>query len=797
MKTVFHASIYSLTAMAGFILAFAEGAAFPTVLTVPLAFLALFLNEHLRLVRLSVLWSNLLGVLAFAVAAFELAGTDTETHVLAGGHLLSYLTWIALFQAKHGRQYWWLLALGVMQVAVSSILTEQGLFGFMLVIYVFFGLWTLAVFSVYQAQSGFDQAPDRGRVPAKALTEMTGLAHRQKDQFRSAIQLDPDERWFNFRFVTGVVTTSLLSLVIGMCFFLVIPRLWVARQHTERDSGPQSRLVTGFTNEIQLGEIGQILESNKPVLQVRCFERETNSEVAVEDLASRLGYPEPLFRGSVMGHYEKGRWHVLEESRNVMELLSARGHQGSRFLQRIILHDGSTNTLFAMHPIRMADVEPGEKLPEVDLVTSILMRPESQRGQEPFEYALHTYLPNRRRRPSLFEVRSAEAYRARNAALHRFLEMPSGLSQVRQASQDIAAAVPGDLNEYQRAEWIAKRIESRLRDSGEFSYSLSAAISDASVDPVEDFFANRKTGHCEYFASAMALMLRAAGVPSRLVSGFKGGERSNYTGAFVVEERHAHAWVEALIGNRWQPFDPTPGEARAASVKEIGEERSIAAGLRTLITGLWHQRVVRISLSEQRRLIYGPLSEQLQKATGSTDTSNTWEEIKKFAKDPERWFSGTTFVATFILAAVVLLLRRLWRKFAASDIGLFERIALAFRDWLERQRELREQTRVDFYERFTKVLARQGIRRGRSETPLEFAEVAQKRLEELLTGSGLTGFPDNLVRKFYDVRYGDVSLDPHDRQAIGDLLTQLEGALTTKKNGLPGRTGSPGRTAKT
>ena len=783
MKTVFHVSIYSLIALSGLILTFAEESFFPTVLTVPLALLALLLNEHLKVVRLSVFWSNLLGIAAFGIAALELTGANVETRVLAGAHLLTYLTWIALFQSKRGRQYWWLLALSVMQVAVSSILTEQGLFGVLLTVYVFFGLWTLAVFSVYQAQSGFDQAGHIGGGSKKELIETTGLAHRQKDEFRSAIQLDPDERWFNFRFVTGVVTTSLLSLFIGLCFFLVIPRLWVARQPNELDSDPRSRLVTGFTNEIQLGEIGQILESNKPVLQVRCFDREASKEVATEDLAARLGYSEPLFRGSVMGHYEKGRWHVLDDSRNVIELLSARGHHGSRYLQQIILHDASTNTLFAMHPIRMAEIEPGEKLPEVDLVTSILMRPESERGRGSYEYALHTYVPNRRQRPALFEVKSSEAYRARNLALDRFLRLPDGLSAIRQAGQQIAEAAPADLNEYQRAEWIAQQVEAHLRDSGEFSYSLSAAITDTSIDPVEDFYVNRKSGHCEYFASAMALMLRAAGVPSRLVSGFKGGERSSYSGAFVVEERHAHAWVEAMAGNIWKPFDPTPGDARAASVKEIGDDRSIAAEMRTLVTGLWHQRIVRISLNEQRRLIYGPLSEGLKHATGSTVTPETWKEILKFARDPTRWFSGTTFVATFIFAGVVLLLRRFWQKLALSEIGLVERFVLAIRDWLERRRERRELCRVDFYERFTKVLARHGIRRGRSETPLEFAEAAQQRLEEILADTGLTGFPDNLVRKFYDVRYGDASLEPRDSQAISDLLTRLEGALTTKKNG--------------
>nr|MBC8289506.1 DUF3488 domain-containing protein [Planctomycetota bacterium] len=616
MKTVFHASVYSLAALAGLILAIAEEQLFPAILTVPLAFLALLLNERLKVVQLSVLWSNVLGLGAFVVAAFELAGEDTETRVLAGAHLLTYLTWIALFQKKHGRQYWWMLALGVMQVAVSSILTEQGLFGMLLAAYVFFGLWTLAVFSVFQAQTVFEQAGLQESGQADSARD--GRTHRHKDQFRSAIQLDPNQRWVSFRFVTGVVTTSLLSLVIGLTFFTVIPRLWVARNPSEFSGDPRSRLVTGFTNEIQLGEIGQILESNRPVLQVRCFDREKNEDIPVVQLSLRLGYSEPLFRGSVMGRYEKGRWNVLEESGNVIELLSARGHQGTRFVQRVILHDGTTNTLFAMHPVRLAEVEPGEELPEIDLVTSILMRPEKARGREPFEYGLHTYVPGpRSTKPAITEVRTSEAFRARNQAYHHFLVVPNGLDSVSASAQEIAAAAPQELNGYQRSQWIAERIERSLRDSGEFTYSLSAEIIDPSIDPIEDFFRNRKSGHCEYFASAMALMLRAAGVPSRLVSGFKGGELRSYSGAFVAEERHAHAWVEALIGNRWRAYDPTPGAARAASVKEIGEERSLLAELQTLITGIWHQRIVRLSLGEQRRMIYGPLAERFKDTESS------------------------------------------------------------------------------------------------------------------------------------------------------------------------------------
>ena len=67
-----------------------------------------------------------------------------------------------------------------------------------------------------------------------------------------------------------------------------------------------------------------------------------------------------------------------------------------------------------------------------------------------------------------------------------------------------------------------------LRNSGIYRYSLDTSSRDPKLDPIEDFIANRKTGHCEYFASALALMLRAVAIPSRLVSGFRRGSRQRH-----------------------------------------------------------------------------------------------------------------------------------------------------------------------------------------------------------------------------------------------------------------------------
>ena len=132
MNRPFLISIYALTALSGGMIAFAEEIPFPSGLTLPLAILAYFFNEREQRIRIRTFWANILGVVAFLVAATELlvagfseAGFAAEGRLLSGAHLLSYLVWIALFQDKHGRQYWWLMALGVMQVAVGAILSES------------------------------------------------------------------------------------------------------------------------------------------------------------------------------------------------------------------------------------------------------------------------------------------------------------------------------------------------------------------------------------------------------------------------------------------------------------------------------------------------------------------------------------------------------------------------------------------------------------------------------------------------------------------------------------------------
>jgi transglutaminase-like putative cysteine protease len=105
-------------------------------------------------------------------------------------------------------------------------------------------------------------------------------------------------------------------------------------------------------------------------------------------------------------------------------------------------------------------------------------------------------------------------------------------------------------------EAAARALEGWLRGPG-FSYSLEAVP--PGPTPVETFLAERRRGHCQAFATAMALLLRELGIPTRFVTGFAGGEIGPFGRYVIVRGENVHAWVEAWCGTKgWVPFDPTP-----------------------------------------------------------------------------------------------------------------------------------------------------------------------------------------------------------------------------------------------
>jgi hypothetical protein len=291
----------------------AEGGVFPQLITIPLGLITLFFTDRWEKFSLSPLWANILGLLAFLVVCAEFT-SDIESRLLSGAHFLVYLTWIILLQKKSDTQYWWLCALGFLQIAVGAVLTESGYYGFLLVIYLFLSIWTLSVFSLQRTRNSFLQYDSSSPFPKSGTVRQDpGYSpFNQKSYVRGGIQTDLSRQWLSIEFIGVCFGYFVSALLISMCFFLLIPRLWVNRSIFDNESlAASEKPMVGFTEKVQLGEMGEILESTERVLQLSIYDNETDEPVSVSDFVARFGTEEPLFRGAVLSSYKNGSWSKI------------------------------------------------------------------------------------------------------------------------------------------------------------------------------------------------------------------------------------------------------------------------------------------------------------------------------------------------------------------------------------------------------------------------------------------------------------------------------------------------------
>ena len=139
----------------------------------------------------------------------------------------------------------------------------------------------------------------------------------------------------------------------------------------------------------------------------------------------------------------------------------------------------------------------------------------------------------------------------------------------------------------------ARAIESHLRR--DYGYTLEL-LSKPVADPLAYFLFERKKGHCEYFASSMAVMLRTLGIPSRVVTGFQSGVYNPMTGWQVIRASDAHSWVEAWIeGRGWTTFDPTPFDPSGGDAGMLSRLSLLA----DTATQFWNDWVMSYDLGHQ------------------------------------------------------------------------------------------------------------------------------------------------------------------------------------------------------
>ncbi len=185
---------------------------------------------------------------------------------------------------------------------------------------------------------------------------------------------------------------------------------------------------------------------------------------------------------------------------------------------------------------------------------------------------------------------------------------------------------------------------------------------------------------------------------------------------------------------------------------------------------------MRLSIDEQQQQIYSPLSEVFKQM--ALNLSNLFggdsKRISELLSDPRRWFSVPMFVGTAVVMALAFALRKLWRRLFPESRSLRDWFAVIRRALARLLSPDKAVVRIEFYERFTKLLARRGLVRAASQTPGEFAEVASQRLAEQLSSTDLDTAPDNVAALFYRVRFGSRPLSDDEAARLNSLLTRLE-----------------------
>lgn len=336
-------------------------------------------------------------------------------------------------------------------------------------------------------------------------------------------------------------TTTLLGLPVMIGLFLLFPRiapLW----------GVPSEAVgrTGLSNQLEFGAMNEIANDDGIAMRLRFLE----------------GSPPPpeqrYFRGPVLTRFDGKTWRA-----------TAPGQAWLRGRDDLVLQGRPLRYELTLEPLRipvlpLLEMSPGavgsqRSLPDLTLT----------RGPELQWLAARPITERLRLNAEASPQWQAGAER-RSLLLANELELPAGLNPrtIAWARELAGQARFQGLADGPRAAALADAVLQHIRRS-DFTYTLAPGrYGESSPHLIDEFWLDRRLGFCEHFASAFVVVMRAMGVPARLVTGFQGWDAEPQDGYYVVRNAQAHAWAEYWVSGRgWLRADPTAAVAPSRVVQ--------------------------------------------------------------------------------------------------------------------------------------------------------------------------------------------------------------------------------------
>lgn len=363
------------------------------------------------------------------------------------------------------------------------------------------------------------------------------------------------------------VLSTLAAVVVAVPLFALLPRVstpFILGRGQGTGTTVQS---SGFTDIVSLDVVGSIRQSREVVMRL-----EDSPALATEDL--RL-------KAATYGLYDGRSWRREPGGRPLFRDETIGG---------FVLAD-----LPAVTQVR-AWLQPlGSTALPVPLGTVQLDLPAIPTLEEDAGGGLRTWLPL----SGTAELRLGLAAAARpldQPPSREWIEHPRYLEGITPRMEQLARDVGGGGASAARA----LRLEAHL--ATQYSYTTDF-VGVSGPEAIDEFLFEHRRGHCEYFASALVVLLRTQGIPARLVTGFLGAERSTLEGYLVVRQLNAHAWVEAWddSSQRWITLDPTPAEGRPRS----GGDSSFGGMFRQaweFVLFRWDRYVLSFDLDDQMSL---------------------------------------------------------------------------------------------------------------------------------------------------------------------------------------------------
>jgi transglutaminase-like putative cysteine protease len=462
----------------------------------------------------------------------------------------------------------------------------------------------------------------------------------------------------------SIAATTVVLFVSTLVIFIVFPRVG-AGYFAAPFSGGQ--VISGFSEEVGLGGVAALKQDTAVAMRVAV------------DRPELLG-GERYWRGMALDHFDGRNWRRRpQEARPLIRpefgvfTSAAMGPRGSVVQEDIILEPQDSSALFvAGFPLEIRG-----RFSEVamDSVANLrVIRPTGVRTR----YQVVASLAPRRAPPT------AET-----------LALPKIDRRIALLAQALVQGVSGDPA---RAGALLGFFERG------FVYTLQPG-DPGREDPLARFLFETRRGHCEYFASAYAVMLRAAGIPSVVVSGYAGGEWNAYGNYFLVRQSDAHSWVEAYVDGEWRTFDPTPASPPA--------EQTWSRRMTDAVDALqmrWYRYVINFTLEDQAQAALS-LRDSMQRF---------WEGLSRdwwssSSADGDEQTEGGTFPwrAAWLAVMIASLAAWLWRRQRGPQAA--------------RQPDASDVTRR--YVRLLRALAAHGLEKRPAETPLEFYRRIAPRLD--------------------------------------------------------------------